>query len=169
MKHLICLLLAVACLLLPGCQSPEPEFTNPVTFYYPKNDVSYFSTEGVIFRETREAGSNREDIGQLLAMYLSGPEDSDLKKPFSRIVSLKKFEIMDGTAHVVLSDAASRSTGLELTIACACLTATVCELTGVETVVIRAENQLLDGNKAITMNRKDILLLDDSLVAFDQN
>lgn len=169
MKSLICLLLLTALLLLPACQSNTVEFTDPVTFYYPKNNVSYFSSDSVISREIREAGGGQSDIAQLLSLYLSGPEDDALRGLFPQAVFLRGFEVIDNTAYIVLSDGAARSSGLELTIACVCLTATVCELTGVETVVIRGEHQLLDGNKAITMNRNDILLLDDSLVAFDQN
>ncbi|MBE6976714.1 MAG: hypothetical protein E7439_05935 [Ruminococcaceae bacterium] len=169
MKRLICMLLLAALLILPGCQGNTPEFINPVTFYYPKNDVSYFASDSVISREIREAGELREDVPQLLSMYLQGPEGDTLKKPFPQAVFLRSFEITGSTANIVLSDTAARSSGLELTTACACLTATVCDLTGVSTVVIRAESKLLDGNKTITMNLSDILLLDDSLVAFDQN
>jgi len=51
---------------------------------------------------------------------------------------------------------------LDLTIACACLTATVCDMTGVQSVTIQTENRLLDGNKSITMTWENILLLDSN-------
>ena len=71
-------------------------------------------------------------------------------------------ELSENSALVILNDATARLTGLDLTIACACLTATVCDMTGVQMVTIKAETQLLDGNKSITMQRDHLLLLDSN-------
>ena len=42
-------------------------------------------------------------------------------------------------------------------------------MTGVRTVTIRTESQLLDGNKSITMNRDHILLLDSTVTGVGNN
>ena len=161
MKRWICLIL-LAVLLLSGCETQE-EFYAPVTFYYGNPNVTYFSEDGVIAREVREAIGHEDDYEYLLNLYLDGPETSEVKRVFPKNVELVRLEILGGTALVVLNDAAARLTGLDLTIACACLTATICDITGIHTVTIQAETQLLDGNKSITMNRNHILLLDSSI------
>lgn len=162
MKRLFCLMLLVL-LFLPGCQSQEEEeFVQPVNFYFPKADVTYFSAEGVISREVREADGYRQNYEYLLKMYLKGPESGELKRVFPKNVDLVRLELSETGATVVLSDAAARLTGLDLTVACACLTATVCDMTGVQTLTIRTKTQLLDGNKTITMSRDQILFLDNS-------
>ena len=161
MKRLLCLVL-FAVLFLPGCEAKEEEFVQPVTFYFLKADVTYFSAEGVIAREVREADGHQQDYEYLLKMYLRGPESSEVKRVFPKNVELVRLELSDQGALVTLNDAAARLTGLDLTIACACLTATVCDMTGVQTVTIRTETQPLDGSKSITMNRNHILLLDST-------
>lgn len=161
MKRLICLVL-LAALFLPGCDSQEKEFVEPVNFYFLKADVAYFSSDGVIAQEIREAKGHRQDYEYLLEMYLRGPESTEVKRVFPKNVELVRFELSEDRALVILNDASARLTGLDLTIACACLTATVCDMTGVQTVTVRAETQLLDGSKSITMNREHLLLLDST-------
>lgn len=168
MKRLICLILLVL-LLLPGCNIQEEEFIQPVKFYFLKSNVTYFSAEGVIAPETREAEGHWEDYRYLLNLYLDGPITSDLKRVFPKNVELVQLELLEDSATLTLNDAAARLTGLDLTIACACLTATVCDMVGVQAVTIRAETQLLDGNKSITMNRNHILLLDSSTANIGNN
>ena len=160
MKRWICLLL-LAVLFLPGCEQQE-EYLEPVNFYFVKSDVAYFMQEGVIAREVREAQGHRQDYEYLLKLYLAGPESSEVKRVFPKNVELVRLELVDGSAVVTLNDAVCRLTGLDLTIACACLTATICDIAGVSIVTIRAETQLLDGNKSITMSRDHILLQDSS-------
>ena len=167
MKRVFCILLLVL-LFLAGCDSQEEVFVDPVNFYYPKADVTYFSAEGVISREIREAEGHRQDYEYLLGLYLRGPESRELNHVFPQNAALIRLEISNNIATVILNDATARLTGLDLTIACACLTATVCDMTGVQTVTIRTDTQLLDGNKSITMNRDQVLLLDNSAAAIGQ-
>ena len=161
MKRWICFVL-LAVLFLSGCEA-EVEYEAPVNFYFVKAEVTYFTADGVIGTEVREAGDRRQDYEYLLKQYLIGPESSEVKRVFPKNVELVRLELNDDSAVVVLNDAVARLTSLDLTIACACLTATVCDMTGVHTVTIRAETQMLDGNKSITMNRNHILLLDSSI------
>ena len=161
MKRMICMILLIV-LFLPGCDSQEEVFTEPVNFYYMKADVTYFSAEGVITKEIREADNYRQNYEYLLGLYLQGPESRTLKQLFPQYVKLVGLQISEDHASITLSDIFAKLTGLELTIACACLTATVCDMIGVQTVTIQAETRLLDGNKSITMTWEDILLLDSN-------
>ena len=160
MKRLLCILLLTV-FLLSGCQN-QSGYDAPVKFYYQRAQVSYFTDNGVIDYEIHEAQGYSTDYKYLLSLYLAGPEQPELKQIFPDNVTLVALELTENTAIVTLSDEIVRLTGLDLTIASACLSATVCEMTGVTSVTIRAANLLIDGNKSITMNRNHILLLDSS-------
>jgi len=68
---------------------------------------------------------------------------------------------LDGlTAKIVLCDEFATLKGLDLTIACACLSRTVIALTGCHEVIISAESMQLDGKNFITLSRDSYLLLD---------
>ena len=166
MKRAICLLLIFVWILcLAGCAAEKAEIQDSVRFYYPRSKATYGSADSVITWEEREAAGHVGDYKYLIALYLKGPETESLSRTFSRHVTLKDLQIIGDTAKVILNDYAARLTGLDLTIACACLSATVTELTGVHRVTIQAESALLDGNPAITMDRDQILLLDESAAA----
>ena len=162
MKQLICILLLGA-LLLPGCANQEPEFAVPVNFYYPKTTVTYFTDDGVISHEVREAQEYGQDYAQILTLYLQGPESDGLQQIFPQDAALIQLTLSDTGATVIMSDAMAQLAGIDLSIACACLTATVCDLTGVQAVTVQAVTQLLDGSKSITMTRDQVLLLDSNM------
>ena len=166
MKRAISLfLIFVWILCLAGCAAEKVEIQDSVRFYYPRSKATYGSADSVITWEEREAAGHMEDYEYLVALYLKGPETESLSRTFPMNVTIKDLHIIGDTAQVILNDHASRLTGLDLTIACACLAATVSELTGVHSVTIQAESALLDGNPAITMDRDQILLLDESAAA----
>ncbi len=168
MRKLICLLLLVSMALpLWGCASQEPPIEYPVTFYYRRSSLTYGKADSVIAPETRDAGNHNGDYTALIAMYLQGPADSALHRTFPGDVTVISLEVTGTSAAVQLSDEFSALSGLDLSIACACLTKTVCTMTGAERVSIYAENALLDGNKIISMTQNSLLLLDDSNIPID--
>lgn len=163
MKRTVCLFLILCfALCLFGCTKQTEELQNPVRFYYPRSTPTYGAADSVIAWEAQEAAGHTEDYLYLLRQYMKGPKSDTLSRAFPRSVLIKGLQISGDTAYVLLNNYVSLLSGLELTIACACLTATVCELTGVSRVTIQAEHALLDGNSAITMDRSHILLLDES-------
>ena len=163
MKRTISLfLIFTIALCLFGCARHTAELQNPVRFYYPRSNPTYGAADSVIAWEEQEAAGHTEDYLYLLRQYMKGPKSDALSRTFPRSVVIKDLQINGGNATVLLNDYASLLSGLDLTMACACLTATVCELTGVSRVTIQAEDALLDGNSAITMDRSHILLLDES-------
>ncbi len=168
MKKLSCIILAL--LLLPGlagCSNSGDDIQDPVSFYYCKRDLDYGVDAGVISSELRDGQGHRQDYAYLLTAYLNGPESYELYSPFSRSTALKSFAIQNDTAYVQLSPSFGSLSGLDLTLACACITLTVLELADVQKVVISAANTVLDGNSQITMTRENLLLLDDSNIAID--
>lgn len=163
MKKFLCIALAVL-LLVPfaGCSRQETDIQDPVAFYYRKSKTAYSGVDGVIAKEIRDAQGKTGDPAALVSQYLRGPESQELSQTFPKDVTLVSLWTDDSTTHIVLSDDFSALTGLDLTIACACLTMTVCELTGTASMRVRTENTLLDGIRSITVNRDDIVLLDES-------
>lgn len=168
MKRLLCILMTAVLLLpLAGCIPQKNEIQNPVTFYYRKSDPAYGDDDSIIASELRDAGSSTGDAAAVIARYLQGPESPELSRTFPQGVTLVSLRTEDGVAHIVLDDSFSALTGINLTVACACLTMTVCELTGAASARIRTETTLLDENRVITMEPENLLLMDESDIVID--
>lgn len=142
MKRLFSILL-VCVLLLSGCAIGQGRMKEPVTFHYLRNyntsdNYKSFFTEGAMGSEIREAAGHRNDLVYLLSIYLQGPLDPELKRPFPydcRVVGIVQ---EDQTLTVKLNAMAANLDEMKLTVACACLAKTVMELTDAETVIIQA-------------------------------
>lgn len=168
MKRVFCIFLSLFLLLpMASCALQDRDLQEPVSFYYRKKDPAH--SDAAISKELAEAAEHREDYDYLLSKYLKGPTSDVLQRTFPSGISVIDLEIDGTAAALVLSDFFSTLSGLDLTLACACLTLTVCELTGTEQLTIRTQTTLLDGSKAITMALKDIVLLDDCRVAIEPN
>ena len=152
---------------LISCVSSKEDIQEPVHFYYGQLEMNYGNQPEVINKEVRDAKDRRQDYSHLLSLYFKGPESYSLYNPFPRNLSLLSFSLQDGTAAVHLSASFATLTGLDLSLACACLTMTVCEMTGAQQVTVSAADSLLDGNPQITLSPEDVLLLDDSSVIID--
>ena len=162
MKKLItCILLLCICVSFFGCKSKQA-LTSPVPYYYRRMELSYEGSGSVIAAEQRESRGHENDIGYLLSQFLKGPESSAFSRTFPLGTQLISFEHSDLEAHIVLTDIFAGLTGMDLTIACACITMTVIELTGVQTVHIRTESQLLNNMQTITMDKSSLVLFDSS-------
>lgn len=163
MKRSIAMIL-ILCLLaaLGGCAGDQEEILDPVDFYYPRTGVSFGTDDGVIGSEAREASGHRENPAYLISVYLHGPQSEGLRQIFPVETRLLSLKIIDDEARLLLTDSFAQLTGVDLTLACACLTATAMELTGAQSVRIEAASKTLDGKDSITMNSSTLLLLDDS-------
>lgn len=160
MRKLICLLLLLS-LLLTGCG--EQDLKMPGNFYYRLTDLTYNNINGVIAPEARELDGLAEDPEALMEVYLSGPESRDLESPFPKNTTLEAWTLEDQTLTLTLSREFTALSGLDLTIACACITRTMLELTEAQQVVIRTADERLDNNVNVTMSDELLLLTDDSL------
>ena len=158
MKKLLCAVLPLL-LLLCGCQS-EPKLKQPVRFHYPNAQISYGTETGLIGSEQRE-GSDM-DTAQLLNVYLQGPSDLELTNPFPKGTSLISLSQQGTTLTLTLSNRYADLSGIDLSLANACLAKTAMELTGAREVVIRCESKPLDGDDSVRLTADTLILYDES-------
>ncbi len=154
MRRIFLLFLAVS-LLFSGCGFLGEEIQEPVRFYYLREEYPYNGSEGIIGFEERESSGMQNNLSYLLALYLMGPGEEDLRSPLpagTRILVESKTE----EAIVLrLSDYAAAMPDINYTLACACLAMTCMELTEAEAVTINCVD------RSVTIH-PDNLLFGDS-------
>ena len=159
MKKWIAAVLSLLCLAgLAGCQKEEPAAPG-TAFYYCAADMAYGMDAAAIQAEYRQVDA-QEPLPELLEYYLAGPASAALRSPFPAALRLLDASVEGSTVYITVTDALAALSGLELTLACSCISLTCMELTGAEAVVISAQDALLAGQKSITMDKNSILLLD---------
>lgn len=162
MKKILALLLCAA-LMLPlfGCGGQE--LVSPGNFYYCRSDIAYGEENGLIAAEQRELAGISDDLDLLLEAYFSGPESGDLESPFPRDARVLSWQIEDETLVMTMNDSFGAMSGVELSVACACITRTFLELAPVTAVRFQVSDGLLNGEKSITMSKENVKLYDDGL------
>ena len=142
MKRFLCIVLILS-VLFSGCALSSNRLKEPVTFYYPRahdhqENYDDFFAGGTIGSEVWEASGHRSDLNYLLSMYLQGPLDSGLQRPFPSECRVVGITLEDRTLTVKLNAMAAKLDEIALSVACACLATTCLELTDAETVTIQA-------------------------------
>ncbi len=161
MKKLI-LALLILCLLLPGCAAQQKQ-PNEVAFYYPMNQMDYSVGTSYLQCEMRSKAMTGEIMSDILNQYLQGPMDkSTYAMPFPQNAKVYAIIIENGIMDITLTGEFATYTGIQLTIACACIAKTGIGLTGVDGVRIRAYQTTLDGMEYIEMNDASVLLVDNT-------
>lgn len=165
MKRWLPLFLILAlCFAIVGCAEKAPQIQAPVTFYYRQNELSFGDASSVVASEERESLGHEGDVIYLLNQYLQGPVSENLDRTFPSGTKLISFSMEQEKAFMLVSRHLSGLSGIDLTIACACITRTTMELTGAKTVEIRADGSLLNDMESIIMDESCLLLLDDGAI-----
>lgn len=154
MKRFFCIAMTLL-LLLAGCASQG--YRDPVTFYYPRSQYQYGGDQSVIAREDREASGHRWDLEYLMALYLMGPSEEELRSPLPRGTQMLRVERKGSAITLTLSEVPSSMTDAAFSLACACLTRTCMSLTKTDSVTV------VSGNRSITMTTENLILVDSSL------
>ena len=149
MQRIIAFLLLL-CLCLTGCSDRLKE---PVTFYYVRSGYDADMSD-VVGSERREASGHREDLSYLLALYLMGPADEELRSPLPRSVSILSAEHTDSQVTLHLSDTSDTMTDAQYTLACSCLALTCQDLTEAAHITI------ISGDRSVTMDTSSLLIQD---------
>ena len=160
-KRMICLiLLFCVAATLPACVQNQDKIQVPVNFYYLRQETTYGSADSLIAPITAEGADYSNDPAGLLSQYLKGPGQNGWVSPFPRGTQLLSMELVNGFLRLTLSENFASLTGMDLTIACACLTLTALDLTGANSVRISVEGATLNGAEYIRMDRNCLTLLD---------
>lgn len=159
MKRIVSVALILACLLsITACNQEEAQ-PKGIAFYYCVTQDNYAIGSSVLSPEYRTDVAE-DSLTQALERYLSGPISADLRSPFPQNLKLVGSYQQGSTVYLTLSAELADLSDLDLTIACGCLTLTTLALTDAQQVQIRTVAGLLDGQRAITMDKNTLLLLD---------
>lgn len=163
MKRLITvfLVLILSITAVSCSNSPKPE--RSIQFYYCTEKIKHGSKSGVIVSETRYF-TEAEMSSAIIAEYLSGPKSETLRSPFPAGLTVKDLKLGSARVEIILSDHIASQSGIDLTIACACIQKTIEDLTGIDSVQISAENEKINNQDVIIMESDSILLEDNEIV-----
>lgn len=159
MKKSLCYIIVLMLLLAAGCSSQgEPDGT---PFYYCVTNPSYKQDSTAIDKEYRDEIPT-DSLTAALEVYLAGPESSNLVSPFPEGLKVLSANQEGSILYLTVSMEMTALSGLNLTMACGCLTLTCLALTDAEQVQISSIYGLLDGQRTIIMDENTLLLLDNS-------
>lgn len=164
-KRIGMILLLLSILLTWGCgREPQlSEYVSPVRFYYRVPDAGLDQTPVVMDYHIFDARGREDDLLWLLNTYLDGPYEDGLISPFPGSAGISSVMREGSTLRVDVSESLAYLKGIDLTLACSCITMTCLELTDAQSVVITANGQLLGGKPSVTMSRNSMLLEDMGL------
>lgn len=161
MKRSLILLLVIALTILSvGCDRTPAPPKQPVTFYYPVSNPVYDGKTGLIHSEVRDSTGLNDNMTELINLYLRGPLSETLRSPFPENVTVTRYSTTANTVILELSSEFANLSGIDLTLACACMAHTLLDMTGLERFQISAADSMLDGMSTITMERNDLYMTD---------
>lgn len=162
MKYSVSLIVVLSLLLsMAGCGGETT--IDPGDFYYCSAAPVYDGTDGIIAPEVRELQGLRGNLDAMLSAYFSGPVSSDLVSPFPRETELLGWSMDESVLELNLSGAFAELSGIDLTIACACISRTFLGLTDAVIIRIQANGAVLNGSEYIEMTQSSLSLADDSI------
>ena len=137
MKRLTSLMM-VLCLLLSGCGAvASQDGGNHVLFFYEQRGASELTADTMVASESRTTYAGA--LGPVLELYFRGPVQDDLISPFPDGTELISVEQGENGTELVLSNAFFSLQEVDLAVACACLTRTVCVYTGETSIILSDE------------------------------
>ena len=161
MKRLYVLLLTFFTIMtLVGCSEEVPENSTTVTFYYIHNEMEFGTETPLLSEVKRTVPSLTSTPNDLIRLYLNGPTSYDCISPFPGGTELLDMYVDGSRATLVLSPHIGTMSAVNQTIAYACLTKTVIALTGVETVQLRLENSLINGEEMMSFSESSFAMFD---------
>lgn len=163
MKKRLAVLALIALALLSACAAPQaapaPATENMISFYYCQTELQYGAQSGTISSELRTI-ADESDFAAWLPVYLRGPLSGELTTPFPRAVNVESVSLNGACATVVLSAEYGALVGIERTLANACLTRTLTQLDGVESVRIEVVDDAVGAPEVTAYTASDFAEFD---------
>lgn len=164
MKRFISLLLALTLLvLLSSCNTQSENWQKSVRFYYPRAEIYYDQTDGVIGSEIQPELDPSDDLTYLMAHYLNGPADDTLYSPFPKGLRIDSIQLSSNTITITFTPHLAALKGFDLTKACVSIAMTCLDLTDADAVSIYASGAILESSKIIHISRGDLYFTDLTL------
>lgn len=162
MKRIIFFFLAITLVLsFCGCKGKPDSIEQPASFYYLEANAE----KNVFAAEIRETKQFSNDLQAIADDYFSGPTGDAYVNVFPADLHTVSVEIQDAKLILTVSDELSLLSGLDLSIACACMGMTLLEITECTQIEILTQTQPLDGKSSILLTLDDLYLLDTTLSA----
>lgn len=167
MRRCLCIFLAL--LFLLGC-APQTDLAAqmqlPFDFYYRTVETDFNSENGVVCPQTRDLKrAQLPSLSELFELYMQGPEGEELILPIPKDAKLNSVDRKQGLVEFHFSEEYLTASGIELSIADACLAKTAFQLENVIRVRILVEDS---GNHILrdtSLEKNDIVLFDDGSVS----
>lgn len=148
MKLKVCIPLISVLLFLCACnRQTQGVPSGSVRFYYLQNEIAYNSADSVVSYETKQPSKLTPE--ELISQYLHGPTKKNLVSPFPAELKLISITQDYDNIKIVLSDELTALSGLELTLACSCLTKTLQGILPAESYEISSTGGKLNGKSSI--------------------
>lgn len=160
MKQKMLNLVLAALILLSACSRPLEPPQSPVTFYYKNAQIQYGTSSGVIGTEQREGLHHEQDYRWILDAYFCGPLSEQLQSPFPKGTQALDYSYDGGILTLTMSEEFSKLTGLDLSVACSCITLTCLDLAGVTAVRISGMSDLPELSNPGEINGSSLVLED---------
>jgi len=140
--HMFALLTAFA-LLLTGCGTDSGHDSASRVEWTLWFTTAEGNANSSALGQERRAYTKEEDAGvsELLTALFAGPSDPALRSPFPADTALRSVSVAAGQASVDLSEAYSGLSGVDLTLADACVVLTLCQIPGIERVYLTVEGK----------------------------
>ena len=157
MKSTLCLILAFVLLLgLCGCGSTAGK--DQATFYYPRIEFDFGSSNSIMVPELHDVTGHADDLWYMLSLYLRGPTDPELKFAFPDGTILVEMLQEDSTVTVTLFSPSTQLSDIDLNIACVCLAETCFAISDAQQVHIQSLASISGKAMDTTITRGNILL-----------
>lgn len=162
MRRIIPLLLCAALMLsMTACGSGTPTMNGQ--FYYRRAVTEFEGTDGVIAPESRSVTSPLSDPDALFRSYFAGPLEDGLIAPFPRDSEVLDWQMENDTLTLTMNDSFGALSGVELSIACACICRTLTGLLPVTQVQLQLTEGTLGGKESLLLSPDSFMLYDNGL------
>ena len=152
MKRMICQLCGALLLLsLCGCQEEDSSGKH---FYYLRSEdtIAYGNTDALI--APVEISAEGLDVQSLFQLYLQGPDSELYRSPLASNIRLLSVSTSGNALVLEFTSGFNAMSDVQITLSGACLCATAREVTGLESLTIRA------GDLEYTFRYDSFLFLD---------
>lgn len=150
-KKLAALLLPL--LLLTSCG--QRQNADGLRLWFPADlDSPRHSAQAVTWETVPAAAA---EVDSLVSSLLSGPVDDGMMNPFPPGTELLAWELNDGILTLDFSEPFGSLSGIDLTLACCCLSLTLCQIEQVNRVLPRVDGKPFTDQESLAISPEDVI------------